>query len=144
MIAAITAQLPLIQIVLAATLVAAAIWASAGFWARWARDVLRGLAVMAVCVAALFLGASLAARAGCRAARCIPAWLYCHRPWLWVLNLAEKRARRKIGMAKGHPEHIACFYRKDGWRTLQRQLWPAGEWVEVIEDDMRERGWRQP
>jgi hypothetical protein len=144
MIAAIEAQLPLIQIVLAGTLVVAAIWASAGFWARWARDVLRGLAVMAVCMAAFFLGASFAARAGCRAARRVPVWLYCHKPWLCVLNLAEKRARRKIGMPKGHPERIACFYRKDGWRVLQRQLWPAREWVEEIEADMRMRGWLQP
>ena len=109
-----------------------------------ARDVLRGLAFATVCMAALVLGAGLAARAAYRSARRIPGWLYCHKPWLWVLNVAEKRARRKIGMPAGHPERVACFYRKDGWRELQRQLWPAGEWVEVIEEDMRERGWRQP
>jgi hypothetical protein len=168
MIPAITAQLPLLAIVLAGTLIAAAIWACAGSLAHWARGVLRGLAFAAVCMAAFFLGVSLAARAAwrllCRLFRFwwtaeqqraqatefgrparIKRWLYCGPPWLWVMNVAEKRARPRYRMARNHPERVAYFYRKAPWAELQARTWPdPREWVDIVEADMRERGWRQP
>jgi hypothetical protein len=74
----------------------------------------------------------------------LPGRLYRARPWLWVLYPAEHRARRKHGMARRHPERIACFYRKPRWRALERSLWPDREYVGYIEADMRERGWKRP
>ena len=66
MIPAIAAQLPVIQVALAGTLIAAAIWACAGPLRRAIRNVLRGLAFSTVCMAAFVLGAGYAVRGAWR------------------------------------------------------------------------------
>lgn len=61
------------------------------------------------------------------------------------LDLAEYDARIKIGMPLGHLERLAYnLPNPEEWdeREAGPDLWPDGEWVDVIEEVRRERGWK--
>jgi len=53
------------------------------------------------------------------------------------LSDEEWSARRELGMALSHPEHLVAG---NDLSALERRLWPHNEYVHVIEQHIREQG----
>ena len=53
------------------------------------------------------------------------------------LSDEEWNARRELGMALSHPEHLVAG---NDLSALERRLWPHNEYVHVIEQHIREQG----
>lgn len=74
------------------------------------------------------------------ALRSAALWV-CRRPWV-RLSAVERDFRRTLGMPMGHPEKVATREHLGflEWRGRQPDLWPANEYVEVIEAVRHEEG----
>jgi hypothetical protein len=55
------------------------------------------------------------------------------------LSMAEWDCRKKIGMSLWHTERLAYHLpNPEWWDDLEDEIWPDGEWTDVIEEHWRE------